>query len=116
MKNTISIKKNNTFRYILKKGKYFRTNILVVYCSKNNKNINCLGICVNKKNGNSVSRNKLKRWVRQAYMNQESKLKKGYNIVVLYKKQITMDSTNFFNVYEDIKKAMEGLMLYETKK
>ena len=60
MKSTLIIKKNSVFRYILKKGRYAKgKNIVVHICSqkkeRNNDNlINNLGICVSKKNGNSV--------------------------------------------------------------
>lgn len=115
MKYTLSIKKNRTFRYILRKGRYIRQNRVMVYCLKNNKKLNFLGICVNKKNGKSVDRNKLKRWVRQAYTYEEQKLKKGYNIIVLYKKTSNKQNTNFFMVYEDLKKAFEVLDIYEKR-
>ena len=56
-----------------------------VYVKKNSvEDENNLGICVSKKHGNSVVRNKLKRWVREAYYSLENSLDKNYNIVILY--------------------------------
>lgn len=112
MKFTFSIKKKGTFKYVLKKGKYFKADSLVVYTSKHGLNNN-LGICVTKKHGISVHRNKMKRWVREVYKNEEDKLKKGYNIVVLYKKGLTIKDIDYFKVYDDIKKCFRGLDLYE---
>lgn len=115
MKYTLSIKNNRTFRYILKRGRYIKQSRVIVYYLKNNKKLNFLGICVNKKNGKSVDRNKLKRWVRQVYTYEEPKIKKGYNIIVLYKKTSNRQNTNFFIVYDDLKKAFEVLDIYEKK-
>lgn len=113
MKFTMSIKKNKIFKYVLKKGKYFKAKNIVVYISNASNNSNYLGICVNKKHGISVHRNKMKRWVREVYKNEEDKLKKGYNIVVLYKKGITIDILDYLKIYDDIKQCFKGLDLYE---
>ncbi|MCX8075124.1 MAG: ribonuclease P protein component [Clostridia bacterium] len=112
MKFTMSIKKRGTFKYILKKGKYFKGLYIVVYISKSGSN-NHLGICVTKKHGISVNRNKMKRWVREVYKNEEDKLKRGYNIIVMYKKGVTINDLDYFKIYEDIKKCFKGLDLYE---
>ena len=98
MRATLKIKKNNVFRYILKKGI---------------SNINYLGICVSKKNGNSVNRNKLKRWVREAYKLEEIKLKKNFCIIILLKKNTTVQSANFSVIREDMQKCFTELELYE---
>lgn len=114
MKFTVSIKKNNVFRYILKSGKFFKGRHIVVYISKaKGETNNCIGICVNKKHGISVHRNKMKRWVREVYTKEESKLKKGYNIVVLYKKNVTINILNYELVKTDLCRCFEGLGLYE---
>ncbi len=114
MKYTISLKKNNSFKYILKKGKYVISKNLVIYVIPNkNKKENILGICVNKKHGISVHRNKMKRWVREVYKNEEEKIKKGYSIVILYKKGITINELDYMKVYKDITFCFERLDLYE---
>lgn len=119
MKSTLIIKKNNVFRYILKKGKYAKGKYIVIHISnkkiiKNHiNNTNYFGVCVSKKNGNSVSRNKLKRWVREIYKNEEESLKKNYNIVILFKKNCSFENVNYNKLYEDIKKCFKELGLYE---
>lgn len=119
MKSTLKIKKNNVFRYILKKGRYAKGNYIVVHVSdkkliKNQlDDTNYLGICVSKKNGNSVNRNKLKRWVREVYKNEENKLKKHYSIVILFKKTCSFENVNYNKIVEDIRKCFKELDLYE---
>lgn len=119
MKSTLIIKKNSIFRYILRNGKFYKGNCIVVHISdkkvlKNQKtDTNYLGICVSKKNGNSVCRNKLKRWVREIYKNEESKLKKNYSIVVLFKKNYLFENINYSQVLTDIKNCFKELDLYE---
>ena len=118
MKSTLIIKNNSVFRYILKKGKYAKgKNIVVHICSqkkeRNNDNlINNLGICVSKKNGNSVARNKLKRKVRKSYKNEEENIKKGINIVVLFKKNCIIENVDYNSINDDIKKCFKELGLY----
>lgn len=98
MKFTKSLKGNYLFRRTLKQGKYYKGRYITVHILKNRENINYLGICVSKKNGNSVIRNRLKRWVRESYKNIEQDLNKGYNVVVLFKKSILGKDLEFSNI------------------
>ena len=116
MKYTLKIKKNNIFRYVFKSGEYSKGKVLSVHILKtrNNKDrINYFAVCVSKKNGKSVQRNKLKRWAREIYKNQESKLKRGYNIIIVYKKNCIFDNINYKIVESDIINSFEELNLYD---
>ena len=119
MKSTFIIKENNIFRYILKKGRYAKGNFLVVHIYNKNivkeqpDNTNFLGICVSKKNGNSVERNKFKRWVREIYKNEEENIKKNLNIVILLKKTSNIENLDYNKIFEDIIKCFRELEMYE---
>jgi len=113
VKYTISIKKKGTFKYLINKGRFSRQKYLVVYLIRNSKPSNVLGICVSKKNGISVHRNKMKRWIREIYKTEEIKLKKGLTIVVMYRKDTKIEDVDYYKLKEDLVKAFEKLDVYE---
>jgi ribonuclease P protein component len=115
MKFTLRIKKGKTFKYILRKGSYNSGKYLITHVCKTkyDNNVNFFGVCVSKKNGNSVERNKLKRWVREVYKNEESALKKNYSIVILFKKTCYFKNVNFSKIVDDIQNCFRELDLYE---
>ena len=114
MKFTLRLKNDKIFRYVLKKGKFSKNGeYLTIHCTKNKGKINYFGICVSKKNGNSVCRNKLKRWARECYKKEEHELLKGYNIVVLFRKDTTIDKVNYQLLYEDFCNCLKEINLYD---
>ena len=82
MKYTLRIKKNKVFKYIFKKGEYAKGKYVVVHSCKTKMadevedSMNFFAVCVSKKNGNSVQRNRLKRIAREVYKQEEKFLKK----------------------------------------
>ena len=116
MINTVIIKKKQTFRYLLNKGNIYKgKNIVVYYVNSKGKN-NMFGVCVSKKNGIAVHRNKMKRWAREIYKIEEPKLKKNITIVIMYKKITTIESINYNIIKEEITKGFEEFELYENNK
>lgn len=78
-----SLKKNQDFQTVYRKGKSYANKYLVMYVLDNQKNKNRLGISVSKKVGNSVVRHRLTRLVRESYRLNESMFKQGLDIVVI---------------------------------
>ena len=83
-----SLKKNDDFRTVYKKGKSFANKYLVMYVmvnnqKKNNQDINRLGISISKKVGNSVVRHHFCRLVRESYRLHEEMFNSGLDIVVV---------------------------------
>lgn len=86
MKFSESLKKNEQFREVYKKGKSFANKYLVIYVLENNQEKNYLGISVSKKVGNSVVRHHLARLIRESYRLHEDMFNSGLNIVVIARK------------------------------
>lgn len=83
MKFSESLKKNRDFQSVYKKGKSNANRFLVLYCLKNERDRNRLGISVSKKVGNSVVRHRLTRLIRESYRLHESEFKCGYDFAVI---------------------------------
>ena len=113
MKKTKMLKKNYEFRYILTKGKYYSGRYLQAFIKKNDKSINLLGIAVSSKAGKAVQRNYLKRLIRENYKNIETKLKVGYSIVILLKKNQKIEDINYDKVKIDITHIVEKSEIVE---
>jgi ribonuclease P protein component len=56
---------------------------LIIYITRNGKNINRVGFSVSKKVGNSVVRNRVKRLIRESYRLNKLCLKKGFDIIFI---------------------------------
>lgn len=118
MKYTLRIKEDKTFRYIFRKGNFSKGKYIVVH-SCETKNVgdndpyNFFAVCVSKKNGNSVQRNRLKRLARETYKIEEPKIKRGFNIVIMFKKETIGKELDYFTIKDDIINCFEELDLYE---
>ena len=64
MKKINVIKKYREYKELFNLRKFKRNNLFTIYFRKNKYNITRVGLSVSKKNGNAVTRNKIKRQVR----------------------------------------------------
>ena len=105
MEYSDSLKKNNEFQRVYRKGTSQANRYLVMYVLENHDRHmeNRLGISVSKKVGNSVVRHRITRLVRESYRLNESLFKKDLDIVV-----IARNSANGTN-YHEIEKAFMDL-------
>lgn len=78
-----SLKKNQDFHKVYKKGKSYANKYLVMYILENDLDNNRIGISVSKKVGNSVVRHRLKRLIKESYRLNESVFNSGLDIVVV---------------------------------
>ena len=62
------IKKNTEFQHIFKKGKSVANRQFVIYSIDNDQDYFRIGISVSKKVGNAVVRNRIKRYIRQTFL------------------------------------------------
>ena len=83
MKETTSIKENREFRRMYAKGKSGVSPYLVVYCRKNRRERNRLGVTVGTKLGHAVVRNRVRRRLREIFRLNQDKLLQGYDIIIV---------------------------------
>ncbi len=84
MEKTVSLSQNHRFRALYSRGKSRAGRACVVYCQRVKGNdVNRLGITVSKKLGHAVTRNRIRRRIREAYRLLEPKLEAGYDVVIV---------------------------------
>ena len=85
MKQIESLKENFEFRRVYKRGKSSADGYLAVYLFKNynQKTYSRLGITVSNKIGKAVVRNKIRRRIKCAFHKVQTKVKPGFDIVVV---------------------------------
>ncbi len=105
------LKKNYEFKNVLTKGKYYGGKQIEMFVLKNNKPFVMLGVAVSKKVGNSVSRNRIKRLIKENYRLLESNVKENSSLVILWKKSVNKEQANFYKIKEDMEKIFEKAKL-----
>ena len=110
MKNTVTLKNNNEFLKIYKKGRFQAGKNVVLYVMKNRLSLNRLGITVSKKFGKSVKRNRIKRLIKENYRYYEELIKVGYDIVFVARKNDCMP--DYFDIKKEIKFLFKKLDLF----
>jgi|SRR5690625_412878 len=105
MKKAFRIKDNVEFQNIFKKGKSFANRQLVIYYVKKHKQDHFrIGLSVGKKIGNAVTRNRIKRYLRQSFHELNNEIKPTLDIVI-----IARQPTKEMNFHE-IKKSLIHLL------
>ncbi|WP_010094633.1 ribonuclease P protein component [Ornithinibacillus scapharcae] len=108
MKKEYRVKDNKEFQVIFKKGKSFANRQLVIYyMKKENQDHFRIGLSVGKKIGNAVVRNRIKRYLRQAFHELEKDILPAYDMIIIAR-QPTKDM-GFF----DMKKSLTHLLSKE---
>ena len=103
--NTKGLKKDCDFRKVYKHGKSFANRYLVMYILENKSDSSRIGISVSKKVGNAITRNKIRRRIKESYrLNIDANVKYGYDIVFIARVAIKEAD------YKDIEKSMNHLI------
>lgn len=108
MKKAYRIKKNEEFQSIFKNGKSFANRQLVIYhIKKPGQKHFRIGLSVGKKIGNAVTRNRIKRYLRQAFHELENDIKSEVDIII-----IARQPTKNMGFHE-VKKSLNHLLYKE---
>ncbi|SIS54551.1 ribonuclease P protein component [Salimicrobium flavidum] len=101
MKKAYRIKKNKEFQNVFKNGKSFANRQLVLYYLKKDQPHFRIGLSVSKRIGNAVMRNKVKRYLREAFHELEDELHQDYDFVIIARKPVNAME------YHDVKKSLQ---------
>ena len=80
---TDALKQNHIFRRLYAKGDSAVGRFVVVYAKRNGTGRNRLGITTGLKLGRAVDRNRARRRIRESYRLCETRIKPGYDIVIV---------------------------------
>ncbi|MFB6466503.1 ribonuclease P protein component [Cytobacillus sp. Hz8] len=101
MKKEYRIKKNNEFQVAFKNGKSFANRQFVIYALPKPEQVHFrIGLSVSKKIGNAVTRNQIKRYIRQAFLELEDDVKNNYDYVIIARKPVA--TMNFHEVKKSL--------------
>ena len=104
MKRIKTLKLNYEFKNVLKKGKFYIGNQIIIYIMKNKLEFNRTGIAVSSKLGKAHTRNRVKRVIRAAYQNNSKNIKQGYDIVIIWNKKAEVIDLSYQIINKDIEK------------
>jgi ribonuclease P protein component len=101
MKKELRVKKNKEFQEAFQKGQSFANRQFVVYSlAKEGQEDFRIGLSVSKKIGNAVTRNQIKRYIRQAVFELSDQLVPGNDYVIIARKPAA--DMDFFEVKKSL--------------
>lgn len=97
LKKSYRMKKNSQFDYIFKNGKTIKNSKLLIFYSKSKSSTPKIGVVVSKKIGNSVTRNRVKRLLREIIRQNLSAMNGKYNYIFVARSGIECLTFNEIN-------------------
>lgn len=99
------------FDRIFREGKSIQSNFFTVIYVKNNFDFNRIAIVVKRKLGKAHDRNKIKRWIREAYRTMKPELSKGFDIVVIPRRTLSevLDTLDFHVMKSELKSLLKRI-------
>ncbi len=101
MKKELRVKKNKEFQEAFQKGQSFANRQFVIYSlKKENQDYFRIGLSVSKKLGNAVTRNQIKRYIKQAVLELSSQIATGNDYIIIARKPAA--EMDFFEVKKSL--------------
>ena len=115
MEYSDSLKKNNEFQRVYRKGTSQANRYLVMYVLENHDRHmeNRLGISVSKKVGNSVERNRARRLMKENYRIWKGEIKEGYDMIFIARS--TINGQKAFDVGKSMKRALHKAKMFQKR-
>lgn len=104
MKRKFRLKSPKHFQRVRHTGKSIAHPLIVLAYAPNDKPHNRFGIITSKTIGNAVTRNRIKRWLRECLRSQMKDIKPGWDIVIIARKPVTSSS------FQEINRATSYLL------
>lgn len=101
------IKKKQEFLFLYKKGKRYKGKYFNLVYFPNNLDFSRMAVIVSKKIGNAVSRNKIKRWMRDLFRRNKGLLKDHFDILIVVKRDI--QEASWSSLHESYIIAIESM-------
>jgi len=99
------IRKRKDFLFLYKKGRRYKSKYFNLIYISNNLDFSRMAVIASKKIGNAVTRNKVKRWMRELFRRNKGQLKKQLDILIVIKRDI--QETTWSVLREDYLAAIE---------
>ena len=114
MKRKYRIKKNKDFQTVFKNGKSIANRQFVIYMLQNPVEQEFrIGLSVSKKIGNAVTRNRIKRLIRQVFLEEKHRIKSGKEFIIIARKPAADMG------YHEVKNSLDHLFrkakIYQSK-
>ncbi len=107
MKKINIVKKNEDFNRIIQTCKSYKTKYFFIYLEENTNEIYHFGFSVGKKIGNAVTRNHIKRQIKQILS--EKNYQNGFNCIIIVRKSVL--SSTYQQMKEDLLEEISKLEL-----
>lgn len=112
MQRKYRLKSNGAFRYVYKKGAFAKSKYLIIRYVKSTRGLK-VGLSVSKHVGNSVTRNRIKRYLRENFRLNLDRIDHGYTYVIIPRESIA--SLNCLEVGRELISLLDKVGLIVNK-